>query len=150
MADRSVEINLSSKRSPGDALVKAFAKAERRIDAVVYKFNMPKTFKALEKALGRGVALRLVVDSWLIDDEKNGFTRKLAEEKGAKVRKWTGGKLHVKLVIIDDRHVLSGSYNWTRAAKTTNTELLMRFDDPAIVGRFTKLFKDLWKGAEKL
>ena len=150
MADRSVEINLSSKRSPGDALVKAFAKAERRIDAVVYKFNMPKTFKALEKALGRGVALRLVVDSWLIDDEKNGFTRKLAEEKGAKVRKWIDAKLHVKLVIIDDRHVLTGSYNWTRAAKKKNTEFLLRFDDQEIGGAFGKLFEDMWKSADRL
>ena len=151
MADQSVEIKLSSERNPADALVEAFADAKQSIDASVYKFNLRKVFKALKEALDRGVAVRLVVDKWLIDCEKDGFTRKLAKKKGrATVRKWTGDKLHAKLVIIDDRHVLSGSYNWTKAAKKKNTELLLRFEDPASVGRFTKLFEDLWKDAEEL
>ena len=151
MVDKSVEIKLSSERNPVDALVEAFAGAERSIDAAVYKFNLRTIFKALNEALDRGVAVRLVVDKWLIDCEKDGLIWQLAKKMGgATVRKWTGDKLHAKLAIIDDRHVLSGSYNWTKAAKKKNTELLLRFDDPASVGRFNKLFEDLWKDAEEL
>lgn len=150
MADPSVEIKLSGKRgNPADTLVEAFAGAARGIDAAVYKFDLRKVFIALEKALDRGVAVRLVVDKWLIDGEKDGFIRKLATRKNAAtIRKWTGAKLHAKLVIIDDRRVLSGSYNWTRSVETKNTELLLRFDDPASVERFARLFDELWKNAE--
>ena len=44
MTDRPVEIKLSSERNPVDALVEAFAGAERSIDAVVYKFNLSAIF----------------------------------------------------------------------------------------------------------
>ncbi len=150
MADRSVEIKLSNECNPADALAEAFAEAERSIDAAVYKFSLCTIFKALEEALDRGVAVCLVVDKRLIDCETDGYTGKLANKKaGATVRKWIGDKLHAKFVIIDDRQVLSGSYNWTKSAEK-NTELLLRFDDPASVGRFTNLFKDLWNDAEEL
>jgi phosphatidylserine/phosphatidylglycerophosphate/cardiolipin synthase-like enzyme len=151
MADQSVEIALSSERNPAEVLVEAFAKAERSIDAAVYKFNLRKVFKALEAALDRGVAVRLVVDRWLIDREEDGFALRLANnDRRATVKKWTGGKLHAKLVIIDDRQVLSGSYNWTKSAKRKNTELLLHFNDPATARRFTTLFETLWTDAEVL
>jgi phosphatidylserine/phosphatidylglycerophosphate/cardiolipin synthase-like enzyme len=150
MADRSVEIGLSSERNPADVLVDAFAKAERSIDAAVYKFNLRKVFEALKAALDRGVVVRLVVDKWLIEREADGFVRKLAENrKGAEVRTWTGGKLHAKLVVVDDRYVLSGSYNWTKSAAKKNTELLLRFADPADVRRFATVFETLWTDAEE-
>ncbi len=150
MADGLVEVTLSNERNPADALTQAFARAERSIDAVVYKFSLSTIFKALEEALERGVEVRLVVDKRLIDCETDGFTAKLAKNKaGVTVRKWIGDKLHAKLVIIDDRQVLSGSYNWTKSAEK-NTELLLCFDDPASVSCFMDLFKDLWEEAEEL
>jgi phosphatidylserine/phosphatidylglycerophosphate/cardiolipin synthase-like enzyme len=150
MADRSVEITLSSERKPVDALTEAFAAAERSIDAAVYKFSLRTVFVALEEALDRGVAVRLVVDKRLIDCETAGFAGRLAKKKGrVTVRKWPGDKLHAKLVIIDDRQVLSGSYNWSKSAEK-NTELLLCFDDSPSVGRFASLFEDLWKDAEEL
>ena len=150
MVDRPVEITLSSERSPSDALTEAFAEAERSIDAAVYKFSLHSIFMALEDALDRGVAVRLVVDKRLIDCETDGFARRLARKKGrVTVRKWPGDKLHAKLVIVDDRRVLSGSYNWTKSAEK-NTELLLWFDDSPSVGRFAGLFEDLWKDAEEL
>ena len=151
MADRSVKIQLSGERNPAGALVEAIAGAVRCIDAVVYKFDLPEIFKAFEEALDRGIAVRLVVDKRLIDrDKKNGFTRMLAEKSGATVKKWTGGKLHAKFVIIDGRQVLSGSYNWTESAKERNTELLLCFDDEANVARFITLFNDLWTDPKAL
>lgn len=148
MADRSVEIKLSSECNPVDALVEAFAKAKRSIDAAVYKFNLCKIFEALNEAIDRGVKVRLVVDC----DKKDGFARTLAkkENEDVTIRKWTGHKLHAKFVIIDDRLVLSGSYNWTKSAWKKNIELLLRFDDAASVGRFTNLFEELWKEAKQL
>ena len=149
MVDRSIEITLSSERNPSEALTAAFAGAERSIDASVYKFSLRAIFKALQEALDRGVTVRLVVDKRLIDCETDGFAGKLAKRNsGATVRKWIGDKLHAKLVIIDDRQVLSGSYNWTKSAEK-NTELLLCFDDPASVRCFMDLFKDLWEEAEE-
>ena len=150
MADQSVKVTLSNERNPADALTEAFAGAERSIDAAVYKFSLSTIFKALEEALDRGVAVRLVVDKRLIDRETDGYVWNLTKKKaGVTVRKWIGDKLHAKFVIIDDRQVLSGSYNWTKSAEK-NTELLLRFDDPASVERFTILFEGLWKDADNV
>lgn len=148
---RPIEIKLSSEINPVDTLKEGFAGAAKTIDAVVYKFNQPQIFKALKKALDRGVKVRLVVDSWLIDYEKKGFTWKLVKKKrGAKVKMWTSDKLHVKFVIIDGQDALFGSYNWTKSAKKKNTEMLLRTDNKKIVKPFTKMFKRLWKDAEKV
>jgi len=153
MTDKPVEIKLSSQRNPADELVDAFAKSKQSIHAVVYKFSEPKIFEALMAAIeGKdAVAVRLVIDKQLLHRGKGaGFIQKLTDHKGnVKVRKWSGHKLHAKFVIIDNQRVFSGSYNWTKGGQQ-NTELLLDFDDPAGVGRFAKLFKDLWKGAKKL
>jgi phosphatidylserine/phosphatidylglycerophosphate/cardiolipin synthase-like enzyme len=154
MTDQSVEIMLSSQRSPADALVDAFAKSKKSIDAVVYKFSDPEIFAALVAAVeGQDeVALRLLVDRRLIDGKRKkwGLAQKLAGLNGdVQVRKWSGHKLHAKFVIIDDRHVFSGSFNWTKGGRE-NTELLLDFDDPQSVLNFTYLFEDLWKDSKKL
>lgn len=46
------------------------------------------------------------------------------------VKEWTQGKLHAKLLIIDESSVLTGSYNWTKSAEGDNVELMLEFTAP--------------------
>jgi phosphatidylserine/phosphatidylglycerophosphate/cardiolipin synthase-like enzyme len=39
---------------------------------------------------------------------------------------------HAKLLVIDGRHLLVGSHNWTRAAMTANREASVVLDDPVL------------------
>jgi phosphatidylserine/phosphatidylglycerophosphate/cardiolipin synthase-like enzyme len=52
--------------------------------------------------------------------------------------------MHHKFAIIDNRLLLTGSYNWTFAANNKNEENLMVIDDPEIIKIFQNQFVNLW------
>ena len=52
--------------------------------------------------------------------------------------------MHHKFVVIDDRLVAFGSFNWTSQAVTCNNESLVITNDSLIVAPFCKEFAKLW------
>jgi len=52
--------------------------------------------------------------------------------------------MHNKFAIIDNRILLTGSYNWTFSAHHRNDENLMVIDDPEIIEIFQNQFVKLW------
>jgi phosphatidylserine/phosphatidylglycerophosphate/cardiolipin synthase-like enzyme len=52
--------------------------------------------------------------------------------------------MHHKFAIIDNRLLLTGSYNWTLSANNRNDENLMAIDDPEIIKIFQNQFVNLW------
>jgi len=68
-----------------------------------------------------------------LDGNRSGYEKHPGE--------FHGGHLHHKTMIIDDRLVLTGSYNWSLSARDTNLETYVEFDDPLIARRFTEEFE---------
>ncbi len=133
---------VSLDASPVDLTVAAIEGAERQILVVVYKFDEPELFNALEAAMARGVHVRIIADA-----EEAGRKRSLVDDSqmlGAVARRWVDGKLHAKFAVIDDDLVLSGSYNWTKSAAEDNVELFLASEDPEVVKEFADLFESLW------
>ena len=60
----------------------------------------------------------------------------------------SGDKLHHKLAVIDNRTVITGSFNWSPSAAHQNDETLLVFDSPLLAEHFTAEINRLWKGAE--
>lgn len=56
--------------------------------------------------------------------------------------------LHSKMMIIDDRTVVTGSYNYTDAANATNDENLLIIDDPALAKSYIDEFDRIYKQAQ--
>jgi len=52
--------------------------------------------------------------------------------------------MHNKFAIIDNRILLTGSYNWTFSANNRNDENLMVIDDPELIEIFQNQFINLW------
>lgn len=57
--------------------------------------------------------------------------------------------LHSKLMIIDDKTVVMGSYNFTESANKTNDENLLIIDDPALAKQYIAEFNRIYKQAQK-
>jgi len=92
---------------------------------------------ALVQALGRGVAVTLVVEN-----ESNSYTSALTALKaaGAKIAVYTsstGYYIHAKVVLADygtgGARVFIGSENFSRASLDRNRELGLLFADPAVM-----------------
>ncbi|MFW6732248.1 MAG: phospholipase D-like domain-containing protein [Synechococcus sp.] len=58
-----------------------------------------------------------------------------------------GDKLHHKLAVVDGSTVISGSFNWSPAAATTNDETLLIVHAPAVAAEVEREMQRLWRGA---
>jgi len=59
-----------------------------------------------------------------------------------------GDKLHHKFAVIDNRTVITGSFNWSPSAAHKNDEVLLVIDSPLLAAHFSREMDRLWKGAE--
>ena len=64
------------------------------------------------------------------------------------VRNRCGDKLHHKFAVIDNRTVITGSFNWSPSAAHTTDETLLVIDSPEVAAHFTREMNRLWRGAE--
>ena len=56
--------------------------------------------------------------------------------------------LHEKFIIIDEKVLLTGSYNYTASAQTRNDEFVFKTRNSTIVNRFTDHFLTLWEESD--
>ena len=54
-----------------------------------------------------------------------------------------GNIMHNKFCVIDGKHVITGSYNWTNRAKSNDENITVFLDNPEISTQFLKAFDDL-------
>ena len=50
--------------------------------------------------------------------------------------------------MIDNRTVITGSFNWSPSAAHTNDETLLIIESPQLAKHFTREMDRLWRGAE--
>jgi len=57
----------------------------------------------------------------------------------------TPNHMHHKFMVVDDRSLLTGSYNWTRSAAMYNHENILHTEEGGVVRTFLKEFSQLWR-----
>jgi phosphatidylserine/phosphatidylglycerophosphate/cardiolipin synthase-like enzyme len=137
------EIYFSLYDNPQKEIIKNINQAEAFINIAMYIFTDREIALPLVKARERGVKVRLYLDKDQVD-YKYSQSRFLVQ-KGIKTRISTNNYImHHKFAIIDNRILLTGSYNWTFSANNRNDENLMVIDDPEIIEIFQNQFVNLW------
>lgn len=53
--------------------------------------------------------------------------------------------MHNKFAIIDDTHLVTGSFNWTVQAGKSNQENILVVDNPYYIEKYNVEFENLWK-----
>ncbi len=59
-----------------------------------------------------------------------------------------GDKLHHKFAVIDNKTVITGSFNWSPYAAHTNDETLLVIESPQLAAQFNREMDRMWRGAE--
>jgi phosphatidylserine/phosphatidylglycerophosphate/cardiolipin synthase-like enzyme len=145
-----MEVKFSRSASVAEVVLRLLRATSRTIDAALYRLNNPALEAALEEAVKRGVQVRL-----LVDGNKYKESRDTQELLAAGIvpfrlgygRKGRGSKMHDKFVILDQRSVLTGSYNWTLESENENQENLVIIEEAQPVEAYAKEFEALWTGA---
>jgi phospholipase D len=129
--------------SPGghctQLIKETIAKAQKTILVQAYTFTSLPIADALIKAHQKGVVVRILVDRSQLAS-KYTQVRYVAEQGIFVAVDSVPGIAHNKVMIIDDHFVLTGSFNWTKAAETSNSENLLLIKDTKI----NKIYKEAW------
>jgi phosphatidylserine/phosphatidylglycerophosphate/cardiolipin synthase-like enzyme len=135
-------------------IIREIAQAQREVLVAVYAFTSDELARALVKARQRGVKVRVVLDQEFDASNENSMASFL-EHHGLPVRRISGlnrggekgaGLMHEKFAVIDQKVVLTGSYNWTASAESFNDENLLLFRDAGpLAEEYRKEFFRLWE-----
>ena len=137
------EVYFSLSDNPQREIIKNINRAQASINIAMYIFTDREIALPLIKAHERGVKVRLYLDKDQVD-YKYSQSRFLVQ-KGIKTRISSNKYImHNKFTIIDNRLLLTGSYNWTFSANNRNDENLMVIDDPELIEIFQNQFVNLW------
>src|SRR5262249_34657345 len=113
--------------SPGggctDAVVRALASARRDVPVQAYSFTSAPIAKALIEAQKRGVAVHVLLDKSNVTAQYSSATF-LTHAAIPVAIDSHHAIAHNKVMIIDDTTVVTGSFNFTKAAEQANAENL--------------------------
>jgi len=145
-----IEAKFARDESVADVIVRLVGNATDSIEGALYRFSHPGLAQALERAVNRGVRVRLLVDANKY--QENRTTQELLS--GAIIpfrlsygRRGRGSKMHHKFAVLDRQMVLTGSYNWTMESEDENYENLIIMREAAPVEAYMHEFDTLWTGA---
>jgi len=137
------EVYFSLSDNPQKEIIKNINQAEAFINIAMYIFTDREIALPLIKAQERGVKVRLYLDKDQVDYQYS--QSRFLVQKGIKTRISSNNYImHHKFAIIDNRLLLTGSYNWTFSANNRNDENLLIIDDPEIITRYQNQFEKLW------
>lgn len=93
--------------------------AKKEILVQSYSFTSPEISQALQRAQERNIVIKAIFDS----SQENAITVYSLAKAGIEVFiDKVAGIAHNKVMIIDEEIVLTGSFNFTKAAQTRNVE----------------------------
>jgi phosphatidylserine/phosphatidylglycerophosphate/cardiolipin synthase-like enzyme len=118
-----------------EAIVKTLGAARASVLVQAYSFTSRPIARALIDAQARGVKVKVILDLSKLT-EKNAVLPSLA---AAGVPVWIDGAhriAHNKVMIIDGETVITGSFNFTRAAEDDHAENLLIIRDQELSARY--------------
>ena len=140
-----VDISFSPQGYTVEKLLRPLIKqSSHYIDVPVFFLTHKKLAGDLIQAHQRGVKVRIIIDATAA---KNGYSKhELLRAAGipVKVENW-GGKMHMKVAVIDGKHLVAGSMNWTTAGERNNDENTVVIHDTLLAGKVHSFFNDIWQ-----
>lgn len=119
-------------------IVKAISQARRSILVQAYGFTSAPIIRALGEAKARGVDVRAILDKVNESGRYSGATY-LANHGIPVFIDSAVAIAHNKVMVIDGRAVITGSFNFTRAAQSNNAEnVLLLENTPALARAYTE------------
>lgn len=141
-------VYFSPKGGCTKAITDVIGQAKRSILVQAYSFTSYPIAEALIEAAKRGVKVETIVDGKQVHEKK---TKLGLLAKGGVITYLDGAHAiaHNKVMIIDGKTVITGSFNFTNAAEEKNAENLLILDDPALAAEYTGNWQKHQKHSER-
>ena len=139
--------------SPDDgilnALVPLLNNAQKSIYFLAFSFTSNELGDIIRAKAASGLTVEGVMETEQVKSNQ-GTEYDPFKQAGLEVRlDGNTGQMHHKVIIIDDKIVAFGSYNFSQSAETRNDENLIIIYNEAIAQQFIKEFQRVWKVAHE-
>jgi S-formylglutathione hydrolase FrmB len=132
----AIEVYFSPGGGCTDAILRELAAAKTSVLVQAYSFTSAPIAEALVAAHQRGVKVEVIVDHEKVDEKHSqaGLVAKAGIRTLADSRHLVA---HNKVIVVDGRVVLTGSFNFNRHAEEENAENLLVIRDEALAAKYT-------------
>jgi hypothetical protein len=130
-------------------LLSELGKAKREIVAAVAWFTDPDILDLLERKVKDDVSVRLLIIEDRINLSKKGLNFETLRDSGGEVAliKGTetnqGALMHNKFTVIDGKTVITGSFNWTRRARSNYENITIIKDESDLAYQYVMEFNKI-------
>jgi phosphatidylserine/phosphatidylglycerophosphate/cardiolipin synthase-like enzyme len=144
LTNTPVEVYFSPNGGAQDAIVREIDRARSSILVQAYSFTSAPIAKALIEAKKRGVAIAAILDKSQRTERYSGAT--FLKNEGIPVMIDAAHAIaHNKVMVIDSAVVITGSFNFTKAAEKRNAENLLVLRSPELA----KIYSANWAAHRK-
>ncbi|OAN44498.1 phospholipase D family protein [Magnetospirillum moscoviense] len=134
-ADRQIDVCFNPGQDCTGKVVEAIGTARRTILVQAYSFTSPPIAQALVQAKKRGVDVRAVLDKSQRTEKYSGAD--FLVNGGVPVQIDASHAIaHNKVMVLDGGTVITGSFNFTKAAQERNAENLLVIHDPELAAQY--------------
>ena len=147
--DSLVSIYFSPKSNTYEnGLKKLIQNAEQYIYIPVFYLTHKDLAQQLINAKNRGVEIKIILDATAARNRYSMHTE--LRKNGIKVKVENfGGKMHIKSIIVDDKYIVSGSMNLTKAGNSKNDENTIVVQNSNLAKQYKSYFVKLWESIPK-
>lgn len=126
------------------AIIEAIGQAKESVYVMAFAFTDKDITQALIDCMNEGVKVYVLLD---LELSRHPYSaRNVLNEAGAVVRiSSNNGQIHHKVIIVDEKVVITGSANLSASAYDRNDESVIIFECRALAEAFTREFKRCWK-----
>lgn len=150
-AGTNLEVAFSPDGGAESLVLKVIDSAKREIRLQAYSFTSATVVKSLIQARRRGVDVKVVVDRrHNLDEDRSGRARAALSaiaNAGVGTRTIDAYAIHHdKVVIVDGLHVQTGSFNFSGAAASRNSEnVLVVWNEPRLARAYLAHWTNRWE-----
>lgn len=136
-----IEVAFGPEGGAEGLILQTIAAARTSIRLAAFAFSSPAIVEALVAARKRGIDVRIVVDrKHNVDEDERGIGRAALgalTKAGASVRINGNYRIHHdKFMVVDERTVQTGSYNYAASANRNSENVIVVRDDPAVAQQY--------------
>lgn len=135
-------VHFSPKGGCGKAIIQELESAQSQILVMAFSFTYDPIVTALMNAHDRGVDVQLLFDGSNESEQRSDMPRCI--EKGMKVLVDSEHSIaHSKIMVIDQKTIVTGSFNFTRQAEDANGEnVLIIKHDKVLAEKYLQNFEN--------
>jgi phosphatidylserine/phosphatidylglycerophosphate/cardiolipin synthase-like enzyme len=132
-----------------ERLVGYLSKASKSLKVCVFNITNDRLANAIADAHKRGLNVRLISDDECMHNPGSDVYWLASQGIPVRTDDSEQNHMHNKFAIIDDSHLITGSFNWTVQAGKSNQENVIVVDNPYYIEKYNAEFENLWKGFAK-